>query len=310
VTDAALALGLLPAELAGGVELSRERAEAALVPLAERLGFAEPADVARGVLHIATAAMADAIRGITVEQGRDPREAALVAFGGAGPLFATLLADELDLETLVVPPLAGNFSAWGLLGADVAQTASRTRLLRLDDDAVREAEALAAELFDGLADHGSGNGRVEREVHLDMRYAGQEHTLTVVAPSDGGRIQGGAPALAAIFEREYARTFGHRMDEQHEIVCVRALTRLPRESRRRAANGNVPARDGSARADAWSFARGDALPFALVERASLRPGDTLAGPAIVLEPTTTTYLDAAWTATVHGGGALVARRQP
>jgi N-methylhydantoinase A len=147
VTDAAVVLGMLPVELAGGVELSRDRAEAALAPLAGRLGFDSAADVARGTLHIAAAAMADAIRSITVEQGRDPREAALVVFGGAGPLFGTLMADELDVDTIVIPALAGNFSAWGLLGADLAQTASRTRLIRLGNGAVPEVDALADELF-------------------------------------------------------------------------------------------------------------------------------------------------------------------
>ena len=150
VTDAAVVLGMLPASLAGGVGLSRDRAEAALAPLAERLGFESAADVARGILHIATAAMADAIREITVEQGRDPREAALVAFGGAGPLFGTLLARRARGRHDRDPALAGNFSAWGLLGADLTQTASRTRLMRLGDGAVAEVDALAAELFDEL----------------------------------------------------------------------------------------------------------------------------------------------------------------
>src|SRR5207302_648458 len=84
---------------------------------------------AGGGLTIAAASMADAIREITVEQGRDPREAVLVAFGGAGPLFATLLADELDIDRVVVPRHAGNFSAWGLLGADVTRERSATRII-------------------------------------------------------------------------------------------------------------------------------------------------------------------------------------
>src|SRR5437588_6964555 len=137
VTDAALALGMLgPGELAGGIVLDRGLALRALEQL--RLGSAEEA--ARGVITIAAASMADAIREITVEQGRDPREAVLVAFGGAGPLFATLLADELDIARVVVPRHAGNFSAWGLLGADVTRERSATRIIRLSDDSVARAE--------------------------------------------------------------------------------------------------------------------------------------------------------------------------
>jgi N-methylhydantoinase A len=298
---------MLPVDLAGGVGLSRDRAEAALAPLAARLGFESAADVARGTLHIAAAAMADAIRGITVEQGRDPREAALVAFGGAGPLFGTLVADELDVDTLVIPALAGNFSAWGLLGADLAQTASRTRLTRLGDGAVAEVDAVSEVLFDELESRTAREG-LRREVHLDVRYVGQEHTLTITAPSAGGRVTADAAALGALFEREYARTFGHSMDEEHEIVTVRALVRLPRELRRapRAAEQR-PAR--AAHTEAWSFARDELAPFALVARDTLRPGDTLPGPAIVTEKTSTTYLDAGFVAESHPNGALIARRQ-
>jgi N-methylhydantoinase A len=307
VTDAAVVLGMLPVDLAGGVGLSRERAEAALAPLASRLGFGSAADVARGTLHIAAAAMADAIRGITVEQGRDPREAALVAFGGAGPLFGTLVADELDVDTVVIPALAGNFSAWGLLGADLAQTASRTRLVRLADGAVAQVDELAGELFTELEGRTAREG-LQREVHLDVRYVGQEHTLTITAPSADGRVTATADALGELFEREYARTFGHSMDEEHEVVTVRALVRLPREARHAPRSGEQRAAR-AAETEAWSFARDELAAFALVGRDSLRPGDTLSGPAIVTETTATTYLDAGFVAEVHATGALLARRR-
>src|SRR5204863_266810 len=78
--------------------------------------------------------MANAIREITIERGQDPREAKLMPFGGAGPLFGTLLAHELELSDIVVLPYDGNFSAWGLLGADLTQTAARTRLMRLSGE--------------------------------------------------------------------------------------------------------------------------------------------------------------------------------
>src|SRR5439155_1179047 len=122
----------------------------ALAGLAERLGFGSAVDVARGVVQIVAAQMADAIRSVTVERGRDPREAAVVAFGGAGPLFGTLLADELGARSVVVPPYAGNFSALGLLGADLSRTASRTRVMRLADGGLAAARAIAADLFDEL----------------------------------------------------------------------------------------------------------------------------------------------------------------
>jgi N-methylhydantoinase A len=312
VTDAAVALGMLPVgALAGGVRLLPELAVEALAPLAGRVGFESGVEVARGVMRIAAAQMADAIRSITVERGRDPREAALVAFGGAGPLFATLLADELGVETLVVPPHAGNFSAWGMLGAGLARSSSRTRLLRLSDDGLRAAGQIAEELFaelDGRAAESEPAGR--REVHLDVRYVGQEHTLTVSAPTVDGALDQDASGLAGIFGREYERTFGHTMDEEIEIVCVRAISVSPLE---RGALAPPVARDRGGVGEtctAWSFTRGAALDFALVDRDTLPAGGVLRGPAILREPTTTTFLDAGFAARVHETGSLVIRREP
>ena len=99
------------------------------------------------------------------------------------------------------------------------------------------------------------------------------------------------------------------MDEEHEIVTVRALVRLPRELRRAPRAERAAGRAHRRTAEAWSFARDEPAQFALVERDSLRPGDTLAGPAIVTEKTSTTYLDAGFVAECHPNGALIARRQ-
>ena len=133
MTDAAFALGMLGAgSLAGGLRLDRERAEAALSTLGEPLGM-EVGDVARGILRVASAHMVDAIHEITVERGLDPRDGALMAYGGAGGLFATLLASESEIATVIIPPHAGNFSALGLLGADITRTAARTAIMPLAD---------------------------------------------------------------------------------------------------------------------------------------------------------------------------------
>ena len=156
VTDAALVLGMIPAaQIAGDVPLVHDLAERALARLAEPLGFDSVTEVACGVIRIVAAQMADAIRSVTIERGRDPREAALVAFGGAGPLFGTVLADELGVSTVVIPPYAGNFSAVGLLSADLARSASRTRVTRLSAEGLTEAGALAEQLFGELDSRGS-----------------------------------------------------------------------------------------------------------------------------------------------------------
>ena len=291
VTDAALALGLLGAgEIAGGVSLDRNLARRAL----EGLGLGTAEETARGVLTIATASMADAIREITVEQGRDPRRAVLVAFGGAGPLFATLLAGELEIGRIVVPRFAGNFSAWGLLGADVRRELALTRIRRLTDDGLSTARADLETLFARLDDAGAA-----REGRLDLRYLGQEHTLTVALPEACS-----ADELRRLFDGEYDRTFGHRMDEEVEIVSLRAGVTTPLPARAERASTAVAAQPDAA-TDAWSFIEGRTLTFAIIARDGLAPGSELAGPAIVVEDTATTYLDAGFVARVHESGVLL-----
>src|SRR5690606_23677646 len=118
---------------AAGIRLDIAKAEAAIAPVAAAIAQ-DIETTAAGVLRIASSAMANAMREISVDQGLDPRDMTLLPFGGAGPLMATLLAGELRMNRIVVPPLAGNFSAWGLLGADMIQSAARTSIIVLSDE--------------------------------------------------------------------------------------------------------------------------------------------------------------------------------
>jgi N-methylhydantoinase A len=307
VTDAAFLLGMLgDGALASGIQLDAEAARAAMAPLAEQLGF-EADDVARGILTIATANMANAIREITVEQGVDPRRCTIAPFGGAGPLFGTLLARELDIGQIVVPPYAGNFSAWGLLGADLTQSMARTRISRLGEETVSETNDILVDLFATAADRATtrdSHGSTVREVALDMRYLGQEHTITIGVPSDDGRVTMDVEEIRSTFKDEYEKTFGHVMDEQVEIVSVRATLRTPLPRRAAesftatSANGQ-----GGKTVRAYSFTKGDWLDFAILQRASIG-SEPVRGPAIVLEETATAYVDAEFEAHVHESGSL------
>lgn len=310
VTDAAAVLGMLAfGELAGGVTLDLDGASAALARLGDRLGLGVD-DVAQGILTIANAAMANAIRSVTVEQGQDPRQATLIAFGGAGPLFGTLLARELDIVEIVVPNYAGNFSAWGLLGQDLTRSAALTSIRRLDDAGLDEANTVLETLFGRLRERGGGDLRPTEtlEPALDLRYAGQEYTLTVHPPASEGVISAGRDEVEAVFTRDYDRTFGHKLSEPIEIVSIRATSRepLPRKARERAL-GQSPAPREQRSIEAHSFARGARETFAVVDRSAIPIGSTLAGPAIVLEPTTTTYVDAGFELEVHPSGTLFIR---
>jgi len=314
VTDAAFLLGMLgDGMLAGGVRLDRAAAEAAVAPLAEALAL-KPEDVARGILTIANANMAGAIREITVEQGQDPREAVLMPFGGAGPLFLSLLASELEIREILLPPYAGNFSAWGLLGADLMQTVARTRVTPLTEAGLANANELLVELFAEVERRASHAGAASlRETALDMRYVGQEHTLTVLAGDETGAISITPEELRERFRAEYETTFGLRMDEAVEIVSLRATIRTPLPRRGggiASANGAGGNGAGGAAAlagvtRAYSFADGDWADFALIDRDQLRPGERIAGPAIVVEDTATAYVDRGFAGRVHESGCII-----
>lgn len=308
LTDAAAFLGMLgPGNLASGINLDIGKAEAALSPVAAAIGQ-DVETTASGVLRIASSAMANAMREISLDQGLDPREMTLLPFGGAGPLMATLLADELKMKEIVVPPLAGNFSAWGLLGADMVQSAARTRILDLTDENLK----VAGEVLDGL--FATIRSRSERSfaeavnaVRLDLRYKGQEHWLSIIIENDNGRIAEIAEAIKTKFRAEYSRTFGNTMNDDIEIVSIRATVRVPLPRREIRFDQKPEAVAEFQTLEAFSFEKGKRMSFAIVPRQAI--DGTLSGPAIITEGTCTTYLDADWTARIGTVGEIILERK-
>jgi N-methylhydantoinase A len=307
VTDAAAVLGMLAdGKLAGGLELDIDAARAAVEALGRELGIGGE-ETAAGIVTIANAAMAGAISEITIERGEDPREATIVAFGGAGPLFGGLLARELDVGTIVVPNAAGNFSAWGLLCEDVARSRARTFIRPLTDAALEEAVTVFTGLFAELdADAGATPQLGERthEPAFDLRYMGQEHTLTIHPVPGNGTV--GLAELTEQFSVQHERLFGHRLPLPVQTVSLRATVRTPlpnmvsaRASAQTHGTGTVPS------IDAYSFLHGERMPFAVRHRPQLGAGDRFSGPAIVLEETSVTYIDDACDVEVHDTGALM-----
>ena len=230
VTDANVILGFLnPTQLAGGaVKLNAKRAhESFEAKIARPLGM-PIAEAAYGAHVIAASNMMRAIRAVSSERGRDPREYALFAFGGNGPLFAAGMAVQLEMRRIVVPPAPGLFSSFGLLFADVEHHYVRTwrRLVRQIDPAAladvlgrMEAEARAQLGVEGF----SGDAvRIKRSA--DCRYEGQSFELTV--PVGSGAVSGTTIAsLEEAFGREHERTYGHRAgpEEPVEIVSLRVV---------------------------------------------------------------------------------------
>ena len=308
VTDAAVTLGMLARPtLASGLELDEGAGRAALDRLGSELGVGGE-QAAQGVMRVASAAMAGAMRAVSVEVGEDPRDGALIAYGGAGPLLASLLARELGITTVVVPNYAGNFSAWGLLEQDVVRSAALTIVARLDDAGIQVAEETLVKLFAQLDARAERRvaGTVTHGAEFDMRYPGQEYTLTVQVALERGRVAEDADEIARRFAVAYKRNYGHGFDGPVEVESVRAIERtsLPRPAAGGTTNAGTAARDDEI-VRAYSFARGEWCDFRIIERDALRPGDEFDGPAIVLETTTTSYFDDGFSGVVHDTGALV-----
>jgi N-methylhydantoinase A len=296
-TDAALTIGYLATEtpLGGRLALDRDLATKALEPIAARMGMTVR-PLARGIVRISTTKIMGAVRAITVEVGRDPKDFALLSFGGGGGLVAVDVAAELGIPTVIVPPGQGAFSAFGMLMADVQHDFARTMvapLAGLDADAV-VAEYAAMELEAGilLATEGFTNGRRILARSLDVRYVGQEHSVTVDFPNDD--LSTVEESFAVLHERQY----GHTMTDPMEITTLRLRAAgvvdkptLPR-LRERASGSAVP--DGI-RQVYESDGRSE-VPYSLYTRESLLAGDEIAGPAIIAEHTATTVL--------HTGDAL------
>jgi N-methylhydantoinase A len=302
---------LAEGELAGGIRLNRNKALEALAGVAQDVGL-DSHGAARGVLKIAAAHMADAIREITIERGRDPRSAALLAFGGAGPLLGVLLAQELDIRTVVIPPYAGNFSAWGLLGSDVTRTAAQTRIVRLGSEGLRLASATLSELFAQLelrVEEGiDAGGASKKHAALEMRYVGQEHTLSVPVNFDVSTyaIADNEPAVRARFAGEYERVYSHSLDESVEIVHVRASVEIPLPKIAQAAQAASAELASEPRTwRAYSFSAEEWREFSVVSREAIAASGVSSGPAIVLEETATTYVDEGFDMRVDASKCLI-----
>lgn len=308
-TDAAAVLGMLgPGRLASGIDLDFEAATKAIDSVGSSLEYSTH-DSARGILTIASANMANAMREITVEQGIDPRELGLLAFGGAGPLMACLLAEELDIEKVVVPPYAGNFSAWGLLGADMTQSTAQTRIMTVDDEVLETASQILSELYEELKERiEHPDSAMVAEASLDMRYRGQEYWIPVEVPVVDGSIQIDADQLLASFADGYLKTFGSNMDEAVEIVAVRATLRTPLPRLNEKPVQAVSRSEAVTGHQAYSFFERKFRPFEVVARESLEPGRVYSGPLIVTEATATTYVDSNFNLTVEPGGSMLLER--
>ena len=315
ITDANVILGYLsPTQLAGGrVKLNAARAhEVVEARVARPLGL-PLAEAAYGAHLIAASNMIRAIRAVSTERGRDPREYALFAFGGNGPLFAAGMARALEMRTIVVPPAPGLFSAFGLLYADTEHHYVRThrgRTRRLDG---AELGGLWARMEAGaraeLAREGFAGAAVRLRRLADVRYQGQTSELTVAA-LDGEVGPAWVAALEEAFGREYERTYGHRAgpDEPVELVNLRLVAQgIP--DRARVPERPLIEREGRAgRRRAYFGPESGWLDTPILRRADL--ATRTAGPCIVEEYDATAVVPPGASAVLDPYGNIVIDLRP
>ncbi|HEX4836698.1 MAG TPA: hydantoinase/oxoprolinase family protein [bacterium] len=305
VTDAHLALGLLSPEglLGGRMGLSRSAAERALKTVAGPLGL-ELTAAAAGILEVVNAQMARALRIVSLERGHDPREMVMVAFGGAGPMHAAALADDLGIREVVIPATPGLFSAVGLLAADLRcdRVESVMRPLAHVDGAWLETRFrhLDAEARQAVQD-GDGRRRVVVQRGLDLRYIGQSYELTVP-----GEV--GVEKAAEAFRARHADIYGYApAQEPVEVVNVRVtafgiMPSLAFEAARAAS----PSAHAPQTRQAYLAGRWEEVP--VLTRSALEPGRHVAGPAIVEESDATTVVPPGWSVRAEQAGTLRMRR--
>jgi len=308
VTDANIVLQTLnPVEILGGrMKVRRDLAVEAVQRLADRLGL-DVMETAQGIISVVTANMAKAIRVISVQRGYDPRDYALMAFGGAGPLHAARLAQLLDMKNIIVPLTPGTLCALGLLLTDLRADFAISRVAPLDGEAITELEKGFASLEAQAADwFDRDNIGAERRLlarSADLRYLGQNYELTVPVPA-GAVNATTLDHLRTQFERAHKQRFGFIAEgEVIQLVTIRAqATGLVKKAELR------PSPTGDANADfaiidhrqVYLPEAGGFVDTPVYSREFLKAGNVFEGPAIVEQMDATTLVLPSMTASVDG----------
>jgi N-methylhydantoinase A len=312
LTDANLVLGRFGGEsLASAIELSAEEARRSLAGLARSLGMAIES-VAEGIVRIAVANMAESIRLQTIDRGHDPREFTLIAFGGAGPLHATLLAEACSLREVVIPLSPGVFSSLGMIVADHRHYARSSYLVPLDEVDAADLDRRLAELERHAADqlrHDTGETPSRLRRSAAMRYVLQEWDLPVELPPGPFECDDLDEIRDRFHKAHHARYGFSREDRPVELVALLVTAAVPSPPVAYGATGNGRAGGGDG-PRTWPVvvdAQEGAVDVVVHARARLEPGRELHGPVVVTEPTSTTYVQPGWTVSTDRIGNLVAR---
>ncbi len=314
VTDANLVLGRLTSALAGGgVALDQERAAAVVGTIASALDLDLDA-AADGILRIAIENMAAGIRTVSVKRGRDPRDYALVAFGGAGPLHACYLADWLGMTQVVIPPSPGVTSAYGLLLTDVRIDLVHTDVQREDQlDAARVAaqfQELESRVVERMAGEGFASDKIDLTHFIDMRYGGQAYEIRIPLSGGSAQLSEGLASAITTFHVAHQDLYGYSYEGREPVelvnVGVTGLGLLKRPQIPVAESGDASAEAALRTTSNVYFPQTQGkVACPVYERGKLRTGNTIEGPAIVEQYDSTTVINPGWHARLDEWGSLV-----
>jgi len=295
VTDANVVLGYLPEmqKLGGDMALDRKLAHQAVEKIGKALGK-NVKDAAEGIYHIVNENMVGALRLVSVEQGHDPREYALIAFGGAGPLHANALSILLGSWPSIIPPGPGVLCALGDATTAVRDESARTFIRKFSettkDDVARQLKALAADAAKALAAEKVAAEDMEFGYQVDVRYHGQGLRITVDV--DIRALEKlGLDAIRKPFDAEHTRLFTFALPLEHEFVALRAVVKgrsisIKRQVIDKGGTSTAAAAVGRQKA----YMHGRDVTATVYDRAKLRAGNRIAGPAIVMEMDSTTVI--------------------
>tara|TARA_Y100000994_G_scaffold241532_1_gene237483 strand:- start:1634 stop:2752 length:1119 start_codon:yes stop_codon:yes gene_type:complete len=308
VTDANVVLGRFRPDLAlgGEIKLDEDAALNAVSTLGDQLELS-PERMAEGIIRLAVARMTATVKEISVMRGLDPRDFTLFAYGGAGPLHAADIAEELGITRIVIPPMPGTFSAFGLLTADTRYDITQTRLTKLyDTDLAGLEEILApmrAEARDRLHRDGFGEADIRLQVYLDMRFVGQAFELTTPMPDSPRHIAEITEAFQTIYEERYAQ----KDSGPCEIVSFRVV-----------GFGSGPSIDLPVKSSDTEASPAAIRPISfnsqfvdtpIYHRVELPAHSLIFGPAIIEEDGATTVIPPRFSASVDKYGILTVMRE-
>ena len=315
VTDANVVLGYLPTELAGGeITLDRKAARTAVQSIMDATTLESVEAAAAGIVDIVNENMFGALRLVSVQQGFDPRDFALVAFGGAGPLHANALGRLTGAWPVIIPPSPGVLCAYGDATTSLRDESVRT-LIRgfneMTDASLREILGeLAATARASLTAEGIAKSDQQITYAADLRYHGQGFEIPVDIDIDTFDGNGaGLDGLRTAFDTEHQRLFSFLLDNnEHELVTVRATANGPRPDVAAASiveGGIDPAEALSTTTEIW--VDGALVQANVYDRQRLKAGNVVRGPAIITEMDSTTLVLPDHAATVHHSGSLLIR---